>query len=361
MIDVRYGFSIYPQYLTMKITRKQLDLAVSQHIITQQQADSLITFLKQQSGGSGPAFDFTHLLYYLGGMMAIGAMSLFMDMGWEAFGGWGIVSISLAYALAGLSLTYYFQHKGFEIPAGICAAFVVVLVPLAIYGLQLALGYWPEEKGYLNYHDELHWRWLSMEFGALAAGAVMLWRFRYPFLVMPMAITFWLLIMDVVSMLIGDRFSGEMAALTSMWGGLAMVVVALWTDSRTRQSQDYAFWLYLFGVMALWAGMTLQDSNSELDKFLYCCVNLILMVIGVALVRRVFVVFGALGVSLYLGHLAFSVFRDSWLFPFTLTAIGLLVVCLGILWQKHEKAASLMIRRILPTPLKELLESKLTE
>ncbi len=106
--------------------------------------------------------------------------------------------------------------------------------------------------------------------------------------------------------------------------------------------------------------MTLQDSNSEFSKLLYCGVNLILMVIGVTLMRRVFVVFGALGVSLYLGHLAFSVFKGSWLFPVALTVMGLLVVCLGILWQKYEQVASVALRAKLPKSLKELLESKLT-
>ena len=81
--------------------------------------------------------------------------------------------------------------------------------------------------------------------------------------------------------------------------------------------------------------------------------------VGVLLVRRVFVVFGALGSCGYLGHLAFNVFEDSWLFPVALTAIGLGIVYLGILWQKHEKSISERARASLPVPLRELLESKL--
>ena len=44
--------------------------------------------------------------------------------------------ISLAYAGVGLKLTGMFQTRGYAIPAGICATFVVALTPLAIYGLQ---------------------------------------------------------------------------------------------------------------------------------------------------------------------------------------------------------------------------------
>ncbi len=226
--------------MTMKITQRQLEQAVSKQILSQQQAEALVDFLKQQPV-TGPVFDFTHLLYYLGGMIAIGAMSLFMNLGWEAFGGWGIVGISFAYMLAGFMLMTVFQRKGYGIPAGICAVFVVVLVPLLIYGLQLALGVWPEGEVYLQYRGGAHWHWLSLELGALVAGLVMLWRYRYPFLVMPLAITLWLLIMDSMAMLTGDRFDSALSSQVSMWGGLAMVLMALWIDMRTRQSFDYAF------------------------------------------------------------------------------------------------------------------------
>ncbi|THF66706.1 MAG: DUF2157 domain-containing protein, partial [Methylophaga nitratireducenticrescens] len=119
----------------MNITKKQLDLAVKQDLISQDQADKLFDFFKSQPT-TGPSFDFTHVLYYMGGLIAIGAMTLFMTLGWESFGGWGIFFISLAYAGVGLKLANHFETKGLAIPAGICATFVVALTPLAIYGLQ---------------------------------------------------------------------------------------------------------------------------------------------------------------------------------------------------------------------------------
>ena len=80
--------------------------------------------------------------------------------------------------------------------------------------------------------------------------------------------------------------------------------------------------------------------------------------IGVLLVRRVFVIFGALGSCGYLGYLASDVFKDSWLFPVALTAIGLGIIYLGVLWQKHEKSITEKSRLLLPDPLRELLEAK---
>ena len=85
---------------------------------------------------------------------------------------------------------------------------------------------------------------------------------------------------------------------------------------------------------------------------------MIMIGVGVLLVRRVFVIFGAPGSCGYLGHLAEDVFQDSWLFPIALTAIGLLVICLGVLWQKNEESITRKAQSILPAALRELLETR---
>ena len=341
----------------MKITRKNLDDAVGENIITAEQAVKLHDYLNSLPT-TGPAFNFTNVLYYLGGLIAIGAMTLFMNLGWESFGGWGIFFISLAYAGVGLKLTDMFREKGHAIPAGICATFVVALTPLAIYGLQQALGLWPDESVYRGYHRYIKWHWIYMELGTLAAGTIVAWRYRYPFLIMPIAVTLWYMSMDVAVMIMSDHFDFEFRAQISMVFGLLMIFVALWVDFRSWEKADYAFWLYIFGVIAFWGGMTAQDSDNEISKFIYFCVNIFMIALGVMLVRRVFVVFGALGACIYLGHLAWNVFEESWFFPITLTAIGLLIIYLGVLWQKNEKLLTEKARSFLPHKLREFLESK---
>jgi hypothetical protein len=341
----------------MKINREILDGAVDERIITAEQAERLHAYL-QGLPAVAPVFNFTNLLYYLGGLIAIGAMTLFMNLGWESFGGWGIFFITLAYAGAGLKLSGLFRDRGHPIPAGICATFVVALTPLAIYGLQQALGLWPDDSVYRGYHRYIKWHWLYMEFGTLIVGTIIAWRYRYPFLVMPIAVTLWYMSMDVAVMIMGDEYDFQFRALVSMYFGLLMILVAFWVDFRSAEKADHAFWLYIFGVIAFWGGMTSQQSDSEISKFIYFAINLFMIAVGVVLIRRVFVVFGAIGVCLYLGHLAQDVFEDSWLFPITLTAIGLMIIYLGVLWQKHERALTEKSRALLPQPLREFLEAK---
>lgn len=101
-----------------------------------------------------------------------------------------------------------------------------------------------------------------------------------------------------------------------------------------------------------------MDSNSELTKFIYCLINLGLIGAGALLVRRVLVVFGAIGLVLYVEHLADKVFKDSWLFPISLTLLGLVVVAAGVWWQKNEAGLSRRLRRALPAAWQRLLPDR---
>jgi len=140
-------------------------------------------------------------------------------------------------------------------------------------------------------------------------------------------------------------------------GGLiaigAMTLFAFWVDLRSRHGKDYAFWLYLFDVIAFWGELSSLSSDSELNKFLYLCINLLLIFIGAVISRKVFVVFGVAG---NLGHFAYDVFKNSMLFPFALSLIGIAIIGLGILWQSREELITQRLRARLPTGLRELIE-----
>jgi hypothetical protein len=57
------------------------------------------------------------------------------------------------------------------------------------------------------------------------------------------------------------------------------------------------------------------------------------MILTSALLNRsVFAVFGGIGIFGYLGHLSYTVFANSLMFPFTLILIGLLIVFSGSKW-----------------------------
>jgi hypothetical protein len=193
-------------------------------------------------------------------------------------------------------------------------------VSLIVWSVQSVMGLWPPggSENYSAYHTVINWRWLTLEFATLAAGAVMLWRYRLPFMVMPLAVTIWYMSMDVANALVqNDGFDWQFTRDVSLWFGIATCALALWVDVRSRRSadalsrQDFAFWLYLFGAIMFWGSLSLHDSDNELGKFAYCLLNVVLIFGGAAIGRRVFTVLGAFGVAGYLGYLAHRVFKDS--------------------------------------------------
>ena len=73
-----------------------------------------------------------------------------------------------------------------------------------------------------------------------------------------------------------------------------------------------------------------------------------------ALGRRVFAVFGTIGIALYLGDLAGKIFADSLLFPFALSLIGVGIIALGLLVNRRQAVIDAWVETWLPVPLRRL-------
>lgn len=342
----------------MHISKQTLQQAADEGLITSQQADNLWDFLGQR-GSQVPTFSPTNTLYYLGGFIAIGAMTLFMNLGWEAFGGFGLSTIALLYAVISLGLTEYFKKKSLIVPAGIMAALAVVMVPLFVYGAQTMMGYFEDQTAYEDFHRQIDTRWVAMELATVIAGLLILLRYRIGFILMPICVALVYLSLDLAPLL-ADPDSMYMGFYPSVMVlfGLCMLGLALITDICNKSRQDYAFWLYLFGVLTLWVGITARDSDLLIMKLLYLGFNLLLIAIGTCLMRRAFLVFGGLGVLLVLGDLSSDIFKDSIGFPFSLTVLGLLTIGIGIWWQKNERKIQARVGRVLPPALASLRDRR---
>ena len=156
------------------------------------------------------------------------------------------------------------------------------------------------------------------------AGAVALRFVRFPFLTAPVAFALWFLSMDLTPIIFRRlEFTWDERKWVSLYFGLGMLAVALVVDvARRWRGPDYGFWLSLFGLLAFWGGLTSIDSNSEWGKLLYGLINVGLMLTGVVVNRRACVVFGAIGVNIYIAHLAHDLFANSLLFPFSVELPG---------------------------------------
>jgi hypothetical protein len=340
----------------MELKRDQLEAAAAAGIVSPAQAHDLWRFL-QDARAETPGFRPAHVLYYVGGLLAIGAVTFFVTLAWDALAGWPLLVLCGFLAWLGLALTHWFlERKHLVLPAGIMITFTVALVPLAVFSLQHALGMWEGDLRSRDFHRLVDWRWVLMELATLLAAVVAFWRYRMPFLLFPTSVVLWYLQMDLVPFVFQDLdHTWELRKLTSVVFGFAMIALAFWVDVRSGRRKDYAFWLYLFDVLTFWCGLSLMKSDSELSKFMYFLVNVALLVIGTLLSRRVFAVFAALGMLGYLGYLSWNIFEGSLLFPVVVAFIGIGIIFAGVQWQRHERRLNAAILGVLPGPVRELV------
>ncbi|MGH3090618.1 MAG: DUF2157 domain-containing protein [Rubrobacteraceae bacterium] len=340
----------------MRVSRMDLDRAVSLGVLSRDQAEELWRVLGEREDGR-PGFDLPHVAYYFGAIVVVCAMAWFMTLGWEEFGGAGITAISLAYAAVfAVSGGWMWRREGLRVPGGLLVTAAICMTPLAVYGMHEALGVWPgEDPGmYRDFYRWISGGWFAMEVATVVTGVIALYFVRFPFLTAPIAFTLWFMSMDATPLVFGtDYFESSGYQWMSMVFGLAMLTGSFVVDRRTEE--DYAFWGYLFGMFAFWGGLTFFEGGSEFEWAVYGAINLGFMLLSVLLDRRVFIVFGALGVFIYLGHLTWDLFEDSLLFPFVLSGIGLVIIALGVLYAKNKERIESAILSAVPEGIRNLL------
>jgi len=253
----------------MRITLTDLRAAKQAGILTQNQTKQLWTFLSKDQE-EVPSFQFSHVMYYFGGLLAISAITLFFTQAWETLRGLPLFFVSCLFFLLGLVLTHFFLKRKLRIPAGILATFSLAVVPLAVYNIQTWLGYPPEfQYHYSDFHYWVNWYWIPMELATLVVGVVLFSIYRFSFLLFPVSIALWYMSMDLVPLIFNlQRYDFNDRATFSLFFGLFMLLIAVYVDVKYQnKKQDYAFWLYIFGVITFWGGLSCQESHNEWSRF----------------------------------------------------------------------------------------------
>lgn len=315
-------------------------------------SEKVSTFWDSLSKSEEAISPFAHTLYFFGAMVVISAMTWFMNLGWEIFGGGGIFFIAAAYAFLFFLIGSHLWHKKeLKTPGGLLITMGVAMVPLAIYGLEIYFNLWQEGGEYRKFYASIDTRWIWMELGTIAAGLLALYYFPFPFLTTPIVFSIWYLSMDSLPYLFGPNFSDRSRAWVTLMFGLGLLAIGLFIDHRHKR--DFGFWIFLWGTLLFWAGFNfLMWDKSELVLIGYLLLNLLMMGLSLILRRKVLMVFGALGVFAYLSHLAYSLFADSPFFPFILSLIGLIIIYLGVLYQRNQGWIERNLLNKLPASIK---------
>jgi hypothetical protein len=330
-------------------------------VIDEPTYDRLVDFMAARRAAEPPAtpaarFNIVNVLWYMGALIVLGAMSLFSTSAFGLWGPGGLIGTSLAYGVVFTAAGAFLWRRGLRTPGGLLVACAVGMTPLLIFAVQLLNGHDPTDATpYKDFYVWVRSSWLPMELGTIAAALTALLFFPFPFLTMIIAFSLWFMSMDLTPWLLDSEvFSMQQRANVSLLFGLAVIAVAWLVDLKRWRNGDFAFWLHLFGIMTFWGGLTAQHSGSEVGKAIYFLVNLGLVALALVLMRRVYAVFGGIGMSTYLGYLASEVFKDSILFPFALSAVGLLVIAAGLLFHRFGPRLAAFVDEALPDYVREL-------
>ncbi len=338
----------------LRFTPNDIEQAAAEGVISQDDADALIAWGFKKGFEFPPAepparpverskgLNHVTVAYYFGAMLMISACAWFLSDKWESLGTSGVLTTALVYALFAASFGWWVRTKGYVIGGGLLITVAVCLVPLIVYSIQDMAGFWPanDPGSYSNYYPKIHGSWIVMQLATITVAAVALWFVRFGFLTAPIAFSFWFLSMDLAALILGDaRMEGDAREWISVIVGAVTMLVGfilerVFSQKVNNKSEDFAFWCYLFGLMEFWGGLTMMDGDSELKRAGYAAINIALIAISIKLRRTVFLVFGAVGVHIYLGHLAYQVFQDSFFFPFVIAFLGFSLIIVTILAQR---------------------------
>ena len=336
--------------MTLKINRSELLSAAAETGIETESAAALWANLERGQAGQS-RFDTVHVLYYFGALISILGMGLLGASQWDSLSGLGIVGLGLAYAAIFVGVAEWLRAREGRVtaPVGLLVSMAVSLTPVVVYGIQREFGLWAfEDPGeYRDFDSWIRSGWFVMELATIVTASLVLAIYRFPFLTAPVSFVLWYMSMDLTPILYPEaEWAWEERQLVSVWFGLAVLVVAYVVDLRFKR--DFAFWLYLSGLLAFWGGLSSMDSGSELAKFGYFIINLGLIADGVFLRRRTFMVFGAFGVICYVGYLSYEHFEDQILFTLALGVIGIAIVALGVLISRNQQRLNAWTDSVIP-------------
>lgn len=322
----------------------------------------LVKFLADRSEKSPPTlpdqrYDLVHLLWYAGALIVLSAMGLFSTMAFGIWGDYALLTTALIYAALFFFCGSLLWRRGLHTPGGLLVVCAVGMTPVGVYALQSlmahnTIGYTP---AYRDFYIWIKSSWIPLEFATMAMALLSLLFFPFPFLTMIISFCLWFLSMDLTPLLTQtEAFTWDQRATVSLYFGLVLIFIACLIDLRKWKNGDFAFWLHMGGLMVFWSGLTAQGGAGDLSRAVYGAVNIGLVFLSVFLMRRAYAIFGAMGLTLYLGYLSAETFKDSILFPFALSAVGIMLIASGLMFHRFGSTLSAEMQQLLPAYLQHL-------
>eukprot|EP01091_Cochliopodium_minus_P000124 TRINITY_DN10157_c0_g1_i1.p1 TRINITY_DN10157_c0_g1~~TRINITY_DN10157_c0_g1_i1.p1 ORF type:complete len:889 (+),score=139.27 TRINITY_DN10157_c0_g1_i1:35-2668(+) len=306
------------------VFQETLNRSVTENIITHEQSqkiqaiwiensdkyhlnkdDSLTGSIFYVLSAAGSKITLINVLYFGGALLVIGSMTLFMTLGFSSFGGFGLFLISLIYGLSFFFGAYiYFDDPEYKMVRGILSCISLGMVPLGIYGIM-------EMMNKTRYrYDELHriaaGQWVPIEIGTVVIGTVIIYYVPFPFTTSIISFALWFMSMDLVPLFFRDWYYWDKRMNFSIIFGFLQISAGYYIEVTYSQVQDFAFWIYLFGLIIFSSGLCFYSVRTDKQALIALFLNIILFLLSHVLNRDMFAVFGGIGILL---HFPFSMYE----------------------------------------------------
>ncbi|MFA4854165.1 MAG: DUF2157 domain-containing protein [Candidatus Omnitrophota bacterium] len=332
-----------------KINKETLSQAVTKGIISGEQYNKILALdsaAEPATGEKKRGLNYVTAFYYFGALIIIFAFTYFLVSQWDKLSTGLILAIALAFQATCFGLGIYLRKSlNYKVSGSLLVTAAVAITPLTVYSLEKIFGIWPVTKvtsdagSYEQYWTLIKPCWVYIEFITLLVAAATLFWVRFSFLAVVIGHTAWFLSMDLAELMAGGQSfsdaSWEIRKWVSIIIGAIMISVGRLLNRKTEE--DYSLWLFIYGALIVTTATAFIWLNNELNALLYLALHIIFVVMSIRWQRTSLMVFGAIGIYVYLGRLAWNIFRDSPFFPIILALIGLLMILGTVSFQRNKE------------------------
>lgn len=308
-------------------------------------ARALLTDRPARFGDQSGLSRTVQVLVWLGVLLVIGAHAWWSTTGYEDLGFGFVLALTLLWQAVFLIAAERSRRAGYTALVAGFATVVAFYTPLTVYSLERVLGI---DFDY-RYHEFYPWiseGWVWMEIAAIAVAFALLYRYRHPFLMLPITLFVGFFAMDFGARTFGlsleDGNDVERLVVTV---GLLMAVVGVVLDYHGWRR--FALWPHIGSFWLVpWGLYELLDAGSW-PLFLVAGVAI---AAGIWLARIAHLVFGALN-----AWCAITLIAEGPLFPFLLMVGGLAFIAFGIWLARGDTPIQRWLaNRGLPAPQRDL-------
>ena len=295
-------------------------------------------------------------LVYLGGLTILLATILLLIVQGESHGSAGFALWAFLIFLGVTAGAFAARARGNYVTAGLLATSSIVAFVAFVGSLLNWFGWLPDTEEGGVFEGFRFWL-LVLEFATIVAIAMAIRIFRFPLLVLLLAIAVWFFVADLIS------GGGNWTAIVTIAVGLTFLLAGIAVDDGP--SRPYGFWLHVAAGLTIGGGLIWFFHDSTFDWIVVAVLGLGFIAFGTRLSRSSWVVLGAWGILQTTAYFAdkwsdigefffplfylFPFFIDfddfgeqpahDWLGPLVFALAGAVFIGLGIFYARRSRPA----------------------